>query len=112
MPAGSEAPRHVHDNEDVTFIIQSGELIFFLGENVVTASRGDVIFAPRGLSHHFKITTPSCKATIILTPGNLDQYFWQSSYPFDENEFPGMHVSPEEMQGMRLLAERYGMRML
>lgn len=114
MPAAAAPSRHVHDNEDETLIVQGGELIFFLGENVISARKGDVIFAPRGLSHHFKITTPTCKLTMIFSPGNLDQYYWQSSFPFDEDEVPGFDGPPSknELEGMKRLAERYGMRAL
>ena len=114
MPAGAAPSRHVHDHEDETLIVQGGELIFFLGESAISARKGDVVFAPRGVSHHFKITTPTCKLQVILTPGNIDQYFWQSSFPFDEDEVSGFDGPPskKELEGMKRLAERYGMRML
>src|SRR5256885_2347303 len=54
--AGAEPPRHIHTREDKVFIIHAGELVFFIGDDIITAGKGDVIFAPRSVAHHFKIT--------------------------------------------------------
>jgi quercetin dioxygenase-like cupin family protein len=110
--AGTEPPPHVHDNEDETFIVKEGEISFFIGENMVKAYGGSVIFAPRGVAHHFRIDTRSAKMLTIMTPGNFDQFFWRQSTPYSAGE-PVAPVGPpakEAIESVIKLASEYGVR--
>lgn len=52
-PAGS-APRHVHMNEDETFVILSGACKFWLDGDEFTAGAGESVFNPQGKVYTFK----------------------------------------------------------
>ena len=114
MTAGSEPARHIHSHEDETFTIHAGEVVFFIGDKTITAQKGDIVFAPRGVAHHYKIRTSSCRLTMTMTPGNFDQYYWQLSFPYDGNELPvlGAYHSDEEMNAMMYLVENYGVEFI
>jgi quercetin dioxygenase-like cupin family protein len=110
--AGTEPPRHVHDNEDETFIVKEGEITFFIGDNMIKAFGGSVIFAPRGVAHHFRIDTRSVKMYTIMTPGKFDQFFWRQSTPYSAGE-PVAPVGPpskESIERIKKLASEYGAR--
>lgn len=77
--AGTEPPPHIHRNEDETFIIHEGEVRIFIGEQVIDAKPGMVVFAPRGIRHTFKILTPAVRWSLILTPGDFANFFREMS---------------------------------
>jgi quercetin dioxygenase-like cupin family protein len=110
--AGTEPPRHVHDREDETFIVKEGEISFFIGENMIKAYAGDVVFAPRQVAHNFRVDTASAKMLTIMTPGNFDQFFWRQSVPYSAGEpvQPIGPPSPEAIQKVIALANEYGVR--
>ena len=47
-PGGPAAPLHVHVRDSETFCVLEGELTLFVGDEVVKASAGDVVYAPAG----------------------------------------------------------------
>ena len=112
--AGTEPPRHVHEREDEVFVLKEGEITFFIGENMIKAFPGDVVFAPRGVAHHFKINTPSAKMMGVITPGGFDQFFWKQSVPYSAGE-PIAPVGPptqSALESIIKLSEEYGVRMV
>lgn len=76
--AGTEPPPHIHQNEDETFIIQEGEVRITIGDEVIDAKPGMVVFAPR-IRHTFKIMTPTVRWTILFTPGAFSNFFREKS---------------------------------
>ena len=110
--AGTEPPRHVHDKEDEVFVIKEGEVTFFVGENMIKSYPGDVVFAPRGVAHHFKIDTPSSKILGIITPGGFDRFFWKQSVPYSAGE-PIPPVGPPSQSAIDAiikLSNEFGVR--
>lgn len=77
--AGLEPPPHIHQNEDETFLLQEGEMRFFVGEQVIDAKPGMVVFAPRGIRHSFKILTPAARFHLLVSPGDFANYFREVS---------------------------------
>jgi len=56
-----EGPRlHVHPYDE-TFVVTQGRARFFVGDRVIEAEAGDIVFGPKGLPHRF----------INLGPGRL-----------------------------------------
>lgn len=77
--AGTEPPPHIHQNEDETFLLHEGEMRFSVGERVIEAKPGTVVFAPRGIRHSFKIVTPAARFNLLVTPGNFVNFFREMS---------------------------------
>lgn len=44
---------HVHPYDE-TFVLLEGRARFFVGEQVIDAAKGDVVFAPKGVPHRFE----------------------------------------------------------
>ena len=75
-PAGSGPPRHVHKNEDETFVIMTGTCKFWLEGEEFTSRAGESVFIPRGKEHTFKVIGDEpCRHFVILTPGGFEGFF-------------------------------------
>ena len=72
---GGGPPRHIHHGEDETFIILSGDVMFWL-EGVQTANGpGDVVFVPRGAEHTFQVIgTRPARMLTVLSPGGFEAF--------------------------------------
>lgn len=114
MYKGTEPPRHVHDHEDETFIVMDGEVTFFISEMMIKAYPGEIVFAPRGVAHSFRIDTETAKFRLVITPGKFDQFFWQQSTPYSAGDpiKPIGPPSPQALAGMMKLATDFGTRFI
>jgi mannose-6-phosphate isomerase-like protein (cupin superfamily) len=73
---GADAPPHTHQNEDETFLIESGELEINLGGQVVRGRKGDAVYLPKRVPHAPKIVgSENLEAIVICVPGGFDQFF-------------------------------------
>ena len=89
-PGGGPAP-HIHRSTDETFYLISGQLEFLQGKRVLTASAGDLVFCPRGITHRF--TNPGiqpARMIFIYTPGGAEGLFVEAG---DEPR-PATQVQP------------------
>ncbi|HJQ30299.1 MAG TPA: cupin domain-containing protein [Rubrobacter sp.] len=51
-PPGRGARLHKHPYEEV-FVVQEGEAVFTVGDEVIEASGGQIVVAPAGVPHKF-----------------------------------------------------------
>lgn len=108
---GGEPPRHVHTLEDEIFIIKEGAVTFFIGDDVITAKEGDIVFAPRNIAHHFSITSDFLRATVMATPGNIEHFFRSITRPYDGDVVPPVQIpTQEEITHFVTQTEAYGMQ--
>ena len=69
-------PLHVHDKEDGISYVLEGCLTFQVGNEISTASVGEVVGMPRGVRHTFWNAGPTpARALDIVTPGGLENYY-------------------------------------
>jgi mannose-6-phosphate isomerase-like protein (cupin superfamily) len=54
MAPGRELEQHVHDEEDDSFYILSGEMTFLFGDDQASAPPGTFVLVPPGLRHGFR----------------------------------------------------------
>jgi mannose-6-phosphate isomerase-like protein (cupin superfamily) len=95
------APLHRHANEDEYSYVLEGRLGALLGEDVVFANVGDLVFKPRQQWHTFwNAGDGPCRILEIISPGGFEQVFAE------------MAADPEAMSGDSDAAEamdrRYG----
>lgn len=81
LPKGVDPPMHIHSHEDETFHLLEGAITFFVGENVISATSGDAVFAPRQVPHRFVIESESSRFLTLITPGHFIEYFLEFSFP-------------------------------
>ena len=102
-PAGSGPPRHVHEREDETFVLLSGECEFWLEGQTFTKRAGETAFIPRGREHTFRVvgSEPS-RHLIILTPGGFEGFFAAMAQ--------GRFRIPEDMEQVAASAAQHNLR--
>ncbi len=111
--AGCEPPRHVHHREDEIFILKEGTVTFFIGDDIVQAVAGDIVYLPVNVPHHFKFTSDKIKATLVATPGNIENFFLQISEPYEGTEIPPASApTQEELSNFGELYKSFGMELL
>lgn len=102
-PAGSGPPRHVHEREDETFVILSGECEFWLEGHTFTRAAGESVFIPRSREHTFRVLGKDpCRHLIILTPGGFEGFFADMSR--------GDFRIPEDMEQIEASAAQHHLR--
>lgn len=97
------APPHCHEREDETSYVLSGTLTARIGDAVVTAGPGEVIFKPRGVYHAFwNASSETVRFLEVITPGGFEAYFAELAalIPAD---------GPPDLGALAMLAARYGM---
>jgi quercetin dioxygenase-like cupin family protein len=101
-PAGSGPPRHVHQKEDETFVILTGECEFWVAGETFIRREGETAFIPRGTDHTFRVvgSRPS-RHLLILTPGGFEGFFMEMA--------SGQFRIPENMEEINECAARYNL---
>ena len=111
---GSEPPLHVHYTSDETFFVMEGALRFMVGDQVLDAPAGSVVFAPRGLPHAFKIKSPQVRMITLCTPAGFEEWFREFGSPAVSFDLPD-HVQPfsdSELPRMAALGQRLQVEMI
>jgi mannose-6-phosphate isomerase-like protein (cupin superfamily) len=75
-PRTLAAPLHRHANEDEYSYVLEGQLGALLGDAVVHAGPGDLVFKPRGQWHTFwNAGDAPCRILEIISPGGFEHLF-------------------------------------
>ncbi len=103
---GVASPLHRHGQEDETFFVLDGELEVTVGEQTTTVVGNGVQFAPRGLPHAFRVTSPSARFLILGTPAGFERWFFETADP--EGAPPG----PPDLDRLLSSLGRYGAELI
>ncbi len=80
-PAGYQAVRHVHHNEDEAFWLLEGDMDLEVGGKQIQMHAGDYAFGPRDIPHSFHAGDGGCRVLFILTPGGFEKLIMATSEP-------------------------------
>jgi quercetin dioxygenase-like cupin family protein len=117
---GGLVENHTHTNEDECFYVSEGEVGVQVGEEIMTAQAGAVIYAPRGIEHAFwnAGSTPA-RVIHVYAPAGFERFFAQTvglvapDGSFDEEGFERLAQSygmSFDFERAEELAGRYGLR--
>ena len=103
-PRGLAAPLHRHNREDEYSYVLEGRMGALLGDDVVEAGPGDLVFKPRKQWHTFwNASDEPCRILEIISPAGFEHFF---------RELDGLggalKADPEELAQLN---ERYGLEM-
>jgi mannose-6-phosphate isomerase-like protein (cupin superfamily) len=113
------APLHRHSREDEYSFVLQGRMGALLGDDVVYAETGDLVFKPRGQWHTFWAAGDEpCRILEIIAPAGFERFFQElvamggvTAGDPDElgrlNERYGLEMQPETVPE---LLERFGLR--
>ncbi|HKU58792.1 MAG TPA: cupin domain-containing protein [Gaiellaceae bacterium] len=104
-PRALAAPLHRHTREDEYSFVLEGRMGALLGDDVVEAGPGDVVFKPRDQWHTFwNAGDEPCRILEIIAPPGFEQFFRELS------DLGGaLNASPEQLAE---LSDRYGHELL
>lgn len=98
------APLHRHTREDEYSYVVEGRMGALLGEEVLEAGPGDLVFKPRGEWHTFwNASAEPCRILEIISPAGFERFFAELV------ELGGVATSDPAAMGE--LCERYGLEM-
>ena len=103
-PRALAAPLHLHTREDEYSFVLEGHMGALLGEDVVEAGPGDLVFKPRNQWHTFwNAGDEPCRILEIISPAGFERFF---------RELVDMGgVAQAESEAFAQLQERYGLEM-
>lgn len=101
-PRHLAAPLHRHSREDEYSYVLEGRMGALLGDDVVYAEAGDLVFKPRGQWHTFwNAGDEPCRILEIIAPGGFEGFFAELSDIVASGAF-----TPD---AVATLGERYGL---
>jgi quercetin dioxygenase-like cupin family protein len=106
-PRALAAPMHTHEHEDEYTYVLEGKVGVQIGEEVLVARPGDLVFKPRGVPHAFwNPADEPARALEIISPAGFEQYFAELA-PL----FPPANEGPLDEGAVRAVREKYGLEM-
>jgi len=92
LPAGQlGAPMHTHEREDEYSFILSGTLSAQIGDEVVSAGPGELVFKPRGIPHAmWNEGTEEVRFLELISPAGFEEYFFELAGPLNSGDMEGM----------------------
>lgn len=103
-PRALAAPLHLHTREDEYSYVLEGRMGALLGDDVVEAGPGDLVFKPRNQWHTFwNAGDEPCRILEIISPAGFEQFF-------RELDALGGAIQAEP-QALAKLNDRYGQQM-
>jgi gentisate 1,2-dioxygenase len=118
-PRALAAPLHLHTREDEYSFVLEGRMGALLGDDVVEAGPGDLVFKPRNQWHTFwNAGDQPCRILEIIAPAGFEVFFQEldelgGALQADPAELAalnaryGLEMRPETVPG---LLERFGLR--
>ena len=119
-PRALAAPLHTHTREDEYSYVLEGRMGALLGDEVLVAEVGDLVFKPRNQWHTFwNAGDEPCRILEIISPAGFEHFFQELSdgggaLAMDPeelaalNERYGLEMQPDTVPG---LVERFGLRL-
>ena len=109
-PRGLCAPLHRHTREDEYSFVLEGRMGAQLGDDVVFAEVGDIVFKPRGQWHTFwNAGDTPCRILEIISPGGFEQFFAElgsGAAPTDAGARYGLEF---DLESIPRLCEKHGL---
>lgn len=107
---GDSPPLHVHTTEDEVFVVLEGTFRFRLGEDERRAGPGDVLLAPKGSPHTYRVESEEGRWLTVTARGDFERFVRAASRAAERAEVPerGGPPSPEAVAALAETAGQYG----
>jgi mannose-6-phosphate isomerase-like protein (cupin superfamily) len=74
------APPHRHQNEDEASYVLAGSITVEIGDRIIHAGSGTLVFKPRGVFHAFwNEADEAARVLEIISPAGFEKYFEEAS---------------------------------
>ena len=107
----TEPPLHIHHREDEAWYVLDGKMTFYVGDEVLEATAGTFVYAPRGLPHTFTVDVEPTRVLVFASPAGFEHFALELGDPATTDDRPpALSVPPPEVLGP--VAERYGIEVV
>lgn len=107
VPPDTGPPPHFHQAEDETFVLLDGEVTFHVGDDLVEARPGTVVFVPRGMAHSFRNSRGGLARMLFLySPAGMEGMFAEIGHP-GERRRQAPPLDPADVAAMISVAAKY-----
>jgi quercetin dioxygenase-like cupin family protein len=90
-------PLHIHENEDEIFYVLEGEFRFLVKDEEHHLIPGDILTAPKGIPHTYKIESAEGGRWMTVTNrGDFERFVKAIGTPADKIELPPRHGAPSK----------------
>lgn len=110
--AAYAAPLHIHTNETEGFYVVAGELTMVIGGLRFRAGPGAFGYVPVGVSHAFRVESPTATFLTFITPPGLEGYFEELGVVADARTLPPPGLVLPDAAQIEAVAAKYGTRIL
>jgi quercetin dioxygenase-like cupin family protein len=107
-PYGAGSPRHRHQHEDEAWYVMSGELTFWLGDDVRTVGAGSFVFGPREVEHRFRVDSDEAHFLLLLTPAGFEEFTRTCGWPATALTMPSAALPGRPAALLEAAAARHG----
>eukprot|EP01018_Ginkgo_biloba_P018155 Gb_12013 [translate_table: standard] len=109
VPPGLTIPKHIHTQEDETFYMLDGELIWIVGDEEFHATKGSFAHLPRFVPHKFENKTNKTACMVCsCAPGGFEKYFLNLGKVVIDSDSAPPQYTKDEIQLAFKMAEEYG----
>ncbi len=106
-PRALAAPMHTHRYEDEYTYVLEGEIGVQIGEEVLVARPGDLVFKPKEVPHAFwNAADEPARALEIISPAGFERYFAELA-----SLFPPANQGPLDEEAVDAVRDKYGLEM-
>ena len=109
---GFAAPLHRHQDDDEFFVVLSGEVRVQLGEDVIEATGGSLVYGPRGVGHSFHVDSQEARLLLLFGPAGVEGFFRDGSKPAPYVGLPPEDEVFPDREALMKVASRYGQEMV
>jgi quercetin dioxygenase-like cupin family protein len=104
-PGTLAGPLHVHHLEDEATYVLEGEIMAQVGDQVISASTGTLLFKPKNISHTFwNQSSAPARILEIISPAGFEKYFEELA----ELLVP---AGPPDISRLMFLAQKYDLEL-
>jgi len=114
-PYGDSPPLHVHDNEDEVFHIISGQVRFTIDGQIVEASAGDTLVAPKGVPHTYCVDSAEGARFLTVTAHrDFEAMVREAARPATAPGLPEPvdHPTPEMIEAITRICAKHSIRLI
>jgi quercetin dioxygenase-like cupin family protein len=98
-PCGDSPPQHVHHNEDEVFHLLQGELLVRVDDQDMTVRAGDILCAPKGIPHTYRVTSDEgARFTVTTINGEFEEIVRTAARPAETATLPTPSGPPTDEQ--------------
>ena len=92
---GNAVPVHVHQREDEIFLLLSGALTVWAGDQRRELAEGAVAVLPKGVPHTYFVTSQTAAILEVIAPGGLEQAFREAGWDLRTAPPDGWACTPD-----------------